>query len=135
MSKFRLCAGAFVALTGISALLWGQAVNGSLVGTVTDSSGGVVPNAKITILEVNTGATRNSNTNDSGNYSFTDLPPGTYRVDVEATGFKHEVRSGIDVLVNQTPRVDMQIQPGAVSETIEVSGEPPALQTDRADTS
>ena len=77
MSKFRLCAGAFVALTGISALLWGQAVNGSLVGTVTDSSGGVVPNAKITILEVNTGATRNSNTNDSGNYSFTDLPPGT----------------------------------------------------------
>src|SRR6185312_1669144 len=135
MSKLRLCIGAFVALTGISALLWGQAVNGSLVGTITDSSGGVVPNAKVTILEVNTNASRDSTTNDSGNYSFTDLPPGTYRVDVEAKGFKHEVRSGIDVLVNQTPRVDMQIQPGAVSETIEVSGEPPALQTDRADTS
>ena len=64
---------------GNSVLAWGQAVNGSMVGTVTDSSGGVVPSAKITILEVNTGSNRSANTNESGNYTFSDLPPGTYR--------------------------------------------------------
>jgi hypothetical protein len=131
----RRLLGAFVALVVISVLAWSQAVNGSMVGTVTDSSGAVIPNAKVTILEVDTGSSRSTDTNDSGNYSFSDLPPGTYRVDLEAKGFKHEIRPRTDVLVNQTPRVDFQVQPGSVSDTIEVTAESPALQTDRADTS
>jgi len=126
---------ALLALIICAALVYGQAVSGSMVGTVTDSSGATVPNAKVTITEVNTGTSRSATTNDSGNYSFSDLPPGRYTVSVESAGFKREQRSNVDVLVNTTPRIDVQLQPGAVSETVEVTGAAPMLQTDRADTS
>src|SRR5579885_2524215 len=101
-----------------AAVAFGQAVTGSMVGTVSDTSGATVPNAKVTITEVNTGTTRTTNTNESGNYTFADLQPGRYKVQVEMTGFRSEVRTNIDVLVNTTPRIDVQLQPGAVSETV-----------------
>ena len=85
-----------------------QAVNATLLGTVTDASGAVVPSAKVTATETNTNTVRSTVTNASGNYSFPDLPPGRYSVTVEVTGFKKNTRSGIDVLVNTSPRVDMQ---------------------------
>src|SRR5437868_7976505 len=81
---------------------YGQAVNSTILGTITDSSGAAVPNARVTITEVNTGITRNANTNESGNYSFPDLPPGTYNVTTEQTGFKRTARSNVDALVNTT---------------------------------
>src|SRR6202011_2816476 len=111
-----------------------QAVNGSLVGTVTDSSGGSVPNAKVTITETNTGVSRSTTTNESGNYTFSDLPPGTYTVAAEQTGFKRASRAGVDVVVNSTGRVDLTLQPGQITETIEVTAAAPMLQTERADT-
>ena len=55
---------------------YSQAVNATLLGTVTDSSGAIVPNAKVTITEVNTGINRSGQTNESGNYTFPDMPPG-----------------------------------------------------------
>ena len=113
---------------------WSQAVNATLLGTITDTTGASVPNARISITEVNTGATREGQTNESGNYVFTTLPPGTYTVTVEASGFKKEIRRNIDVIVNTNTRVDAQLTPGAVSETIDVTAAPPLLQTDRADT-
>lgn len=127
--------GALLALMICASLAFSQAVSGSMVGTVTDASGASVPNAKVTITQAATGTSRTTNTNESGNYSFSDVPPGTYKVTIEAPGFKREERSGVDVLVNQTPRIDMQMQPGTVSETVEVSAAAPILQTDRADTS
>jgi protocatechuate 3,4-dioxygenase beta subunit len=66
-------------------LLRGQAVNATLLGTVVDSTGALIANAKVTITEVNTGASHSSQTNDSGNYTFPDLPPGQYTVTVENT--------------------------------------------------
>jgi hypothetical protein len=115
-------------------LAFSQAVNGSLVGTVTDSSGGSVPNAKVTVTETNTGVSRGTTTNESGNYTFSDLPPGTYTVAAEQTGFKRAARAGVDVAVNSTGRVDLTLQPGQITETIEVTGAAPMLQTERADT-
>ena len=117
-----------------SSRLQGQAVNATLLGTVTDVSGAVVPGTKVEIREVNTGSTRSIVTNESGNYVFADLPPGQYQVSVEKQGFKKEVHAAVDVLVNSTVRVDLKLQPGALSETIEVTAEVPNLQTDRADT-
>jgi len=111
-----------------------QAVNATLLGTVTDISGGVVAGAKVTITEVNTGTVRGGQTNESGNYTFPDLAPGQYTVSVEQPGFKKESRRDIAVTVNSSTRVDVQLQPGSVSETVEVSGAPPVLETDRADT-
>jgi hypothetical protein len=113
---------------------FGQAVNATLLGAVTDASGAVVPNAKVTITEVNTGISRSGQTNESGNYTFPDLPPGQYSVTVETAGFKKETRRDIALQVNSTQRVDIQLQPGEVTETIEITGAAPALQTDRADT-
>ena len=112
----------------------GQAVNGTLLGTVTDSSGAPVGNAKLTVTETNTGISHNSQTNESGNYVLPDLPPGTYKVTAELSGFKRASRAGIDLIVNTTERVDLVLQPGDVSETITVEAETPILQTERADT-
>jgi hypothetical protein len=121
-------------LLGFSPPVVGQAVNATLLGTVTDSSGAAVANVKVTITETNTGISRTSQTNESGNYVFPDLPPGTYTVIAELSGFKRASRAGIDVIVNTTGRVDLVLQPGNISETITVEAETPILQTERADT-
>ncbi len=114
--------------------LRGQAVVGTLLGTITDATAAVVPNAKVTITEVNTNVSRTTQTNDSGNYTFPDLTPGKYDVAVEQQGFKKAIRQGVDVLVNTTVRVDLQLQTGTLVETVNVTAEVPMLQTDRADT-
>ena len=118
-----------IILLGSSVPVLGQAVNATLLGTVTDSSGAPVGNAKMTITETNTGITHNSQTNDSGNYVLPDLPPGTYKVTAELAGFKRESRAGVDLIVNSTERVDFVLQPGSTSETITVEAETPILQT------
>ncbi len=117
-----------------SARVVAQAVNATLLGAVTDSSGAVVANAKVTITETNTGISRTSQTNESGNYVFPDLPPGTYTVTAEQSGFKRASRASIDVIVNTTGRVDLILEPGNVTETVTVEAETPILQTERADT-
>jgi hypothetical protein len=114
-------------------ITYAQAVKASLVGTITDSSGAVVPGARVTITEINTGFTRSMETNESGYYVFGNLDPGSYRVEVEQTGFKKAVRDRVDVIVNTTVRVDLQLQPGQITETIEVIATLPLLQTDRSD--
>src|SRR6267378_3516900 len=121
-------------LLGISPPVMGQAVNATLVGTVTDSSGAAVSNVKVTITETNTGISRTNQTNESGNYVFPDLPPGTYRITAEMTGFKRASRSSVDVVVNTTSRIDLDLQAGDISETITVEAETPILQTERSDT-
>lgn len=121
-------------LVGGAGLAYSQAVEGTLLGTITDSTGATVPNALVTITEVNTGIVRTTRTLDAGNYVFADLRPGTYSVAVELTGFKKAVRAGVDVLVNATVRVDLTLQPGNISEVVNVTAEVPILQTDRSDT-
>jgi len=120
-------------LTPVAAT-YGQAVNGTLLGTITDVTGASAPNAKVTVTEVNTSISRTANTNQSGYYAFPDLPPGTYNVSVELQGFKRAVQTQVNALVNSTVRVDLTLQPGELTESITVSGEAQALQTERADT-
>lgn len=105
-----------------------------MLGTVSDASGAKVAGAKVVITEQNTGVSRTSETTQTGYYAFPDLPPGTYTVDVEHVGFKKLNRQNVDVLVNSTMRVDVQLQLGDVTESIQVTAEAPILQTDRADT-
>src|SRR3984893_12540075 len=111
-----------------------QAVNATLVGTATDVTGAAVAGAKVEIKEANTGVTRITESNDSGNYVFSDLEPGRYQVVAGKTGFKRVIHGAVDVVVNTTVRVDLKLEPGTVTETVEVRGETPILQTDRADT-
>jgi hypothetical protein len=121
-------------LPGFSEQARSQAVDATLIGTVTDSSGAAVGNVKMTITETNTAVSRTSQTNESGNYVVPDLPPGTYSVTAELSGFKRVSRAAIDVIVNTTERVDLVLEPGNVTETVTVEGETPILQTERADT-
>lgn len=122
-------------LIGLTAAAgWSQVVSGTMLGSVTDSSGAVVPNAKVTITESQTSVSHTAQTNESGNYIVPNLPPGIYTVDVEASGFKKETQRNINLLVDTNTRVDVQLQPGSISETIEVTGAPPILQTDSAST-
>src|SRR6266536_6292698 len=129
-------------ISALSALLllaavpgFSQAVSGSLLGTITDSSGGSIPNAQVSLKEMDTGIMRSGQTGEAGNYVFVNLPQGRYAVTVESKGFKKGVRENIDVLVNASVRVDMTLQPGEVTEVVNVTAEVPLLQTDRADIS
>jgi len=135
MLRFRLFCILSIVTATIAAVAWAQAVNATLLGTVTDASGAVVPNAKVNVTETQTGVSHNEQTNDKGYYTVPNLPPGLYAVSVEASGFKKETRRDINVLVDTTIRVDIQLQPGSVSEQVEVTGAPPLLQTDSATTS
>ena len=113
---------------------WSQAVNATLVGTVTDVTGAVVPGAKVTATETGTNIPHSAQTNESGNFIFPSLPPGFYSIAIEATGFKKENRPGVELRVDSTVRVDAQLQPGSLSETVEVHAASPMLQTDSAET-
>jgi hypothetical protein len=130
----RVFAVLFLLVSMAAVTGWSQAVSARLLGTVTDASGAVVPNASLTIRETQTGVARTAQTNDSGNWTVSDLPPGIYEVDVEAKGFKKEARKDVTLIVDTTTRVDVQMQPGSISETVEVTGAPPMLQTDTAST-
>ncbi|QMV18297.1 TonB-dependent receptor [Granulicella sp. 5B5] len=116
-------------------ILCGQAVNGTILGTVTDPTGASVENAQVTITLTGQGTVHTSVTNASGNYTEPDLPAGTYAVTVSAQGFKKETRQNIELLTNTTSRVDVTLTTGSVTEEVTVTTAPPQLQTDRADIS
>jgi Carboxypeptidase regulatory-like domain len=105
-----------------------QSFTGSVSGTVTDLSGGVLPKVKITLVNERTNETRTQTTKEDGLYAFPQVSPGAYRVEAEADGFKKGVRSAVQVDVQQTTSVDFQLSVGAVTESIEVSGAVPQLQ-------
>ena len=113
----------------------GQAVYGSIIGTVTDPQGNAVAGAKVTVTSVTKNTTDETTTNDSGNYSVIHLIPDTYRVKVEGTGFKAYTVPNVLVQVDTATRVDPQLQVGEVTQSVEVTGEVPQLKTDRADVS
>jgi len=111
----------------------GQAVYGSIIGTVTDPQGNAVAGAKVTVTSVTKSFTYETTTNESGNYSVTHLIPDTYKIHVESPGFKALDIPSVAVSADASANVDVQLQVGAVTQTIEVTGEIPQLQTDRAD--
>jgi Carboxypeptidase regulatory-like domain len=124
-----------VLLIGFTPSLLAQAVNGTLLGTVTDPTGATIGGASVTVTESATGLTHTSKTNESGNFTVPDLPPGTYNVTAEANGFKKDTHENIDLPTNSTVRVDIALVTGNVTETVTVTEAPAAMQTDRADIS
>lgn len=110
-----------------------QVVFGSIVGTVTDASGAAVPNAKVVITETEKNTSFEVTTNSDGNYTRGQLVAGTYRVEVEAPGFKKGVAASVVVSTDTTSRVDLKLEVGAVTEQVEVTAEAPLLKSDRAD--
>ncbi len=126
---FALVLGTFL----LSASLWAQGAAGSIAGTVTDPSGASIPNAKVTITDLQRGATRTVNTDAAGAYAAPNLNPGTYAVKVEFQGFKTAERNAIQLEVSQDIRIDMTLETGNQTETVTVTGEAAALNTSNAE--
>jgi hypothetical protein len=114
-----------------SGLAFGQAISGNLVGTVVDSSSAVVTNASVEATNLGTGATTEARTGSTGGYRFDNLPAGTYKITVKASGFRTTSQQA-EVQLNQTGTVNVTLSPGAATETVEVSGEAPIIDTSTA---
>ena len=110
-----------------------QAVYGSILGTVTDPQGSSVAGAKVTVTSLTKGTAEETTTNESGNYSVTHLIPDTYKVRIEANGFKALDIPSIQISADTGSRVDATMQVGAVTQSVEVTDDLPQLKTDRAD--
>ena len=110
---FSFCGGAVMA----------QTFRGTILGTVTDSTGASIAGAAVAVKNVNTGLTRTVTTSEDGTYSVPELPIGTYSVTVEKAGFKQGVVTGLQVVVSSEVRADVTLQPGDVSQRIEVTGD------------
>jgi outer membrane receptor protein involved in Fe transport len=111
----------------------GQAVFGSILGTVSDPSGAAVPGAKVSITNIGQGVSYATTTNTSGNYEQTHLIPGNYSVRIEATGFQSFIQQSVTVNVDAVAKVDATLTVGAVTQEITVTGAVPLLKTSRTD--
>ena len=124
-----------IVLVGVGLVLFAsvlgqaQGTTGTISGAVTDSSGAVLPGAKITITNEDTGITRMATADSVGRYTAQSLPVGNYKVSVSQEGFQTEVRSGIVLTIGRQALVDFQLQVGSVSQTVEVTGEAPLVET------
>jgi outer membrane receptor protein involved in Fe transport len=125
---------AALALTNGANCVQAQVLYGSLVGTVTDQSGAVVPGAQISATQIQTGQVRQDTTDQSGRYSIINLLPGTYNVAVDAKGFKKFSQQNLTVTPNVVSRTDVHLEVGQATEEVTVSGEAAQLQTEKADT-
>ena len=115
----------------VGAILWSQ-TTATIVGTVTDTSGAVVPNVTVTVTSKDTGLTRKTSSNQAGNYVVPLLPVGEYSITAEVAGFKKKTITSIVLQVNQEARVDIALEVGAVTESVTVSGSAIQLQTESA---
>src|SRR3984893_16121989 len=112
-----------------------QAVYGSISGTVSDAQGAALSGAKVTVTNLSKGTTEEATTNESGNFNVVHLIPDTYKVHIEATGFKSYDVASVLVGVDTVVRLDAQLQVGSVTQSVEVTGEIPQLQTEKSDVS
>jgi len=116
-----------------SAPVFSQGSTGRILGTVTDQSGGAVAGAAVTVTDTERGTSRNLITDDAGEYNAPSLTASSYRIRVEAKGFRAIERQNVVLEVNGSVRVDLQLQPGDVSQTITVTEEVPLVETTNAE--
>src|SRR5436309_145778 len=130
LPKLLVCALAFVLIPAVP--LFSQAITAKVVGTVTDPSGAVIPGAKVTIRNVQTNQARTAATDELGNYEFSFLPVGAYRLSVEAAGFQKAEVSQLTLNVDQVARMDVRMVVGQATETVEVQAGAVLMQTEDA---
>ena len=110
-----------------------QAVSGTILGFVQDSTGAVVPGATVTLVNTGTGYSRSVVTNAAGEYTAPLIPTGTYTVTAEITGFKKVSKTNVQLGVDQKIRIDLALEVGAMTEVVEIQAETPLLQTSSSD--
>jgi hypothetical protein len=129
MKQF-LSLGAALCLATLS--LWGQAFTGTITGTVTDPNSAAIPGAPVRVRNQATSDTRSQNSNAQGLFIFSQLPPGVYEITVEMQGFRRSVQTDAELRVNQTLELNITLQLGEVTQTVEVSAGTTLLDTQTA---
>jgi carboxypeptidase family protein/TonB-dependent receptor-like protein len=117
------------AILALSLVTIAQTYQGRILGTVTDASGAVVKGAKISIANVETGATRTLETNEAGDYVAPNLSPGVYKIICEATGFKRVERTEVRLEVAKDLKLDFELTPGNITDAVTITGEAPIIET------
>jgi hypothetical protein len=112
-----------------------QSDRGTITGTVTDPAGAVIPNAQVEARNTGTGAVYQASSSGTGNYTLSQLPAGAYELSATVTGFKKYLRPDITVQVASTVRIDPQLEVGAATESITVTGEVSQLKTESGEVS
>lgn len=126
---FRAILAAILPLTLTVGSLPAQTFRGAIQGTVIDSTGSAVTAARVSVISEETNLARQTVTDGSGNYLFTELPLGSYRVSAAVNGFQKQVVTGIHIEVATSPRVDLILTPGQLTQVIEVAGSVPLVET------
>ena len=119
----------FIILTLCTVHISAQVTTGTISGTVADSTGAVLPGVKIDITNEGTGASRIVMSDAAGRFSAPSLAVGSYKVAASLEGFQMEIRNGVALGVGRTAILDIRLQVGAVTQTVEVTGEAPLVQT------
>ena len=120
-------------LCGVYALA--QSDRGTITGTILDPAGAVVPNAPIEAKNTATGAVYHVAGSETGNYTLSQLPVGTYEISVSTPGFKKAVRGGVEVVSFTTFRVDFTLEVGSASESVTITADAPLLKTESGELS
>ena len=129
-NRLALCLIVLLLMTG---RLFAQAgATGTILGTVTDSSGAIIPNVRVTVTNTATNVSFRTVTSSAGDYYAPSLNPGTYKVAAETKGFEKSVTTGFVLAVDQKVRIDLAMKPGAVTDTVEVTAQAVELDTDSA---
>ncbi|MCI0390800.1 MAG: carboxypeptidase-like regulatory domain-containing protein [Acidobacteria bacterium] len=125
----RLSAAVLLSLAPLVASVAAQENRATIVGTVTDPQGNVIPNATIKAANIETNAATTTTSNDAGLYTLPFLPVGKYKISVTASGLKTALRDGLELRVGDRIQLDFQLEVGQVSETVTVTGQTPLLET------
>ena len=131
--KTPALAAVFVVLFSFCAAAIAQVTTGSILGTVRDASGAVVPGATVTVTDTGKGTTSAKQTDTEGNYSVPYLLPGTYNISVEMKGFKRSIQNNVVLDIDQKAQVDFALETGGASETVEVTSAPPLIRLDSSE--
>jgi hypothetical protein len=115
----------------LSANAQGVGTSGEIAGTVVDSAGGLLPKATISVVDAQTGLRRTTTTNGNGQFRVLGLAPASYDITAEMQGFATAVRKGVPVAIGQTVISDFRMQPSKVSTVVEVTDQPPVVETER----
>ena len=127
--KSGLIVAVFLGMVFWSQLAVAQVATGSITGVVQDETGGVVPGTTVTVRNTETGISRTLTTDAGGRYSALNLAPGDYEIQAQSVGFQTAIRSGITLTVGSQAVVNLSLQVGEVTQTVEVTGEAPLIET------
>ena len=124
-----LCCGLLMFAFSFLPLAAGQSTGGRVIGKVSDSTGAIVSGVNVALVNEGTGVSRETKTNENGDYSFVEVAPGRYRVECTIAGFKKNVQNNITLDVNQVLTLNVAMQPGGAQEVVEVTSEAPLVDT------